>query len=49
MITLGFDDLPPDPALMRSVVREARHEIGLYAQVAQPGPVELGDAVELLG
>lgn len=48
MITHGFDDLPADPALMRSVVREANHEIGVYAKVAQPGPVALGDPLELL-
>lgn len=48
MITHGFDDLPRDPSLMRTVVREANQCIGLYATVATPGPVRAGDPVELL-
>ena len=31
MITHGFADLPRDPALMRTVVREANQNIGVYA------------------
>jgi hypothetical protein len=48
MITHGFDDLPKDPGLMRTVVREAGGSVGVYASVAEPGAVRLGDAVELL-
>ena len=48
MITRGFDDLPEDSALMRAVVRDAGHEIGVYAKVLEPGAVALGDAAELL-
>lgn len=48
MITRGFDDLPEDSALMRAVVREAGHEIGIYARVIEPGPVTLGDTADLV-
>jgi uncharacterized protein YcbX len=48
MITHGFDDLPRDPGLMRSVVREAQGAVGVYASVARPGRVRIGDAVALL-
>jgi len=48
MITHGFDDLPRDPALMRTVVREADQNVGVYASVEKPGRVRPGDEVELL-
>jgi uncharacterized protein YcbX len=48
MITHGFDDLPRDPSLMRTVVREADQCVGVYCRVATPGRVRAGDAVELL-
>jgi uncharacterized protein YcbX len=48
MITHGFEDLPRDPGLMRSVVREADGVVGVYASVARPGRVRVGDAVALL-
>lgn len=48
MITHGFEDLPRDPALMRTVVREADQNVGVYASVATPGRVRPGDEVELL-
>jgi MOSC domain-containing protein len=48
MITHGFADLPRDPGLMRTVVREANQSMGLYATVETPGEVKPGDAVELL-
>jgi uncharacterized protein len=47
MITHGFDDLPRDTALMRTVVREANQSVGVYAKVETPGEVALGDEVEL--
>jgi uncharacterized protein YcbX len=47
MITHGFDDLPRDPGLMRSVVREAEGAVGVYASVAEPGRVRVGDEVAL--
>jgi uncharacterized protein YcbX len=48
MITHGFADLPPDPGLMRTVVREADQNVGSYATVAQPGEIRVGDPVELV-
>jgi hypothetical protein len=47
MITHGFADLPKDPALMRTVVREADQCIGAYATIATPGAVRVGDEVAL--
>lgn len=48
MITHPFDDLPRDPGLGRTVVREAAQNVGFYARVARPGRVRVGDAVTLL-
>lgn len=48
MITHAQDELPRDPGLMRTVVREAEGCLGVYARVAEPGDVALGDPVELL-
>ncbi len=48
MITHGFDDLPQDTGLMRTVVREANQNVGVYARVERPGRVAVGDAVEVL-
>jgi len=47
MITHGFADLPPDPGLMRTVVKEADQNVGVYARVVRPGRVALGDPVLL--
>jgi uncharacterized protein YcbX len=48
MTTLPVDDLPKDPRIMRTLVREARQCLGVYARVAEPGRVTTGDEVELL-
>ncbi len=48
MITHGFGDVPRDPGLMRTVVREADQSVGAYATIAQAGDVKLGDSVELV-
>ncbi len=48
MVTHGFDDLPPDPGVMRALVRETQGNMGVYAQVLEPGPVRVGDSVELM-
>lgn len=47
MITHPFADLPKDPALMRTVVREADQCVGAYATVEMPGAVRAGDAFAL--
>ncbi len=48
MITHGFGDVPRDPGLMRTVVREAGQNIGVYAIVSRPGELQRGDPVELV-
>lgn len=48
MITLAQPGLDKDPAVMRAVVREAGGNFGVYASVAQPGRVRIGDVVQLL-
>lgn len=49
MVTHGFDELPRDPRVMRSLVRETGGNLGVYATVDEPGRVRPGDALELLG
>lgn len=48
MITLPTGDLPKDPAVLRTVVREADQNLGMYAVVETPGVVRRGDTVTLL-
>lgn len=48
MITHAFADLPRDPGLMRTVVKELDQDVGVYARVVTPGPVAVGDEVRLL-
>jgi len=40
-------DLPRDPSVLRTIVREASQCLGLYASVIEPGRVGIGDPVEL--
>ena len=49
MTTLGFANLPKDPRIMRTLVRDANHNLGVYATVETQGPVSVGDSVEVLG
>jgi uncharacterized protein YcbX len=40
-------DLPRDPTVLRTIVREANQCLGLYASVVEPGRVGIGDPVHL--
>ncbi|MBI2883806.1 MAG: MOSC N-terminal beta barrel domain-containing protein [Candidatus Methylomirabilis oxyfera] len=41
-------DLPRDPSVLRTIVREANQSLGLYASVIEAGSVGTGDPVELV-
>ena len=49
MTTLGFANLPKDPRIMRTLVRDANHNLGVYATVETRGSVSVGDRVEVVG
>jgi uncharacterized protein len=40
-------DLPKDPSVLRSIVKDADQNLGMYASVVVGGMVRVGDAVEL--
>jgi uncharacterized protein YcbX len=48
MVTRDFDDLPEDPQVLRTIVRHADQNIGVYANVIRPGILETGTAVTLV-
>jgi uncharacterized protein YcbX len=41
-------DLPKDPSVLRTIVRDSEQNVGAYASVSGPGRVRVGDPVELL-
>jgi hypothetical protein len=49
MTTQPTGDLPKDPQVLRTIVREAEQNVGVYAEVAAAGPVAVGDVVEVSG
>ena len=48
MVTQAVDEVPHDPRVMRTLVRETHHAAGIYAAVDTPGRVRVGDDVEVL-
>ncbi|MCP4036057.1 MAG: MOSC domain-containing protein [bacterium] len=48
MTTHGFEDLPKDPGVMRALVANAGGNLGLYAQVVEPGRAAVGDPFEVI-
>ncbi|MBA2327830.1 MAG: MOSC domain-containing protein [Actinobacteria bacterium] len=47
MVTRDFGDLPADRNVLRTVVREADQNLGVYANVTTPGTLSVGAAVTL--
>ncbi len=41
-------DLPKDPKVLRTIVRESEQNVGAYATVCLPGAVRVGDTLELV-
>jgi uncharacterized protein YcbX len=48
MTTHAQGGLAKDPSILRSIVRDADQNLGIYASVVIGGPVKVGDAVELI-
>ena len=55
MTTRVQKDLPKDPGILKTLVQNNRHEfmgfsmpcLGIYAKVTSPGPVSVGDTLQL--
>ena len=48
MTTHAQGGLPKDPSVLRSIVKDADQNLGLYASVVKPGEVKIGDPVDLI-
>jgi hypothetical protein len=48
MTTLEQGDLAKDPSVLRTIVRDAQQNLGVYASVLAEGGVAVGDRVEIL-
>ena len=46
MTTHGFQDLAKDPGIMRTLVKEANGNLGVYAKVTSAATVSIGDPIE---
>ena len=47
MVTRDFGDLPADRNVLRTIVREAEQNVGVYANVTRPGTLTVGTPVTL--
>ena len=47
MTTIAFQDLGKAPQIMRALVQENHHKLGIYGQVIKPGKIQTGDQVHL--
>ena len=47
MTTQATGDLPKDPSVLRTIVKDANQNVGVYASVVGKGEVREGDAVEV--
>ena len=47
MVTIDPVTLRRDPAILRAIARERDNRLGVYGSTVQPGPVAVGDTVEL--
>jgi uncharacterized protein YcbX len=47
MTTLPQGDLPKDPSVLRTIVRDAAQNFGSYATIVTPGEVAVGDDVRI--
>lgn len=48
MTTQQVGELPKDPSILRTIVKESDQKVGIYASVATPGKIRVGDPVEVL-
>jgi uncharacterized protein len=49
MVTIDPVTLHRDPAILRAIARERDARLGVYGSTVTPGPIEVGDPVELVG
>jgi uncharacterized protein YcbX len=47
MTTHAFGDIPKDPQIMRTLVRENSQMLGVYARVVEPGEISVDDSVDI--
>ena len=40
-------EFPKDPTILRSIVKDADQNLGIYASVIEAGEVRVGDVVEI--